>query len=301
MWLDTSIYIVLLALFFFVPPLYDGIERKIRARLHSRVGPPSIMQTWYDIRKLFNKELVATDTGMSSILVATIFVVVTLLVALILPLGYTCLFSSDPVGLVLFTVMLISSQLLWITLSLTPGNPFSTIGVYREAILGMVNEFFFAVGLVALMAYTRSLSFTRLKIAGITLTYILLVILLAIAAYVASGRIPFDIAEAEPELASGVLIEFSGPVLGLVLYSHFLKRAILYGLVIDLILLPLTGIFGWVVGAVLFFPLLLCLWMIYAVLSIVLSRSRIDVAPRTMFAVYLVLSIIILVAWILGV
>lgn len=294
-------YLALLALFLFIPPLYDGIERKIRARLHSRVGPPSIMQTWYDIRKLFHKELVATDTGARSIMVAAIFVAVTLFLALILPLGYTVLFSSDPVGLVLFTIMLIASQLLWITLSLTPGNPYSTIGVYREAVLGMVNEFFFALGLVGIMAYTRSLSFTRLRVASITLTYVLLIILLAIAAYVASGRIPFDIAEAEPELASGVLIEFSGPVLGLMLYTHFLKRAILYGLVIDLILLPFTGIFGWVVGAILFFPLLLCLWMIYAVLSIVLARSRIDMAPRTMFAIYLVFSMIILASWILGV
>lgn len=294
-------YLALLALFLFIPPLYDGIERKIRARLHSRVGPPSIMQTWYDIRKLFHKELVATDTGANSIMVAAIFVAVTLFLALILPLGYTVLFSSDPVGLVLFTIMLIASQLLWITLSLTPGNPYSTIGVYREVVLGMVNEFFFALGLVGIMAYTRSLSFTRLRVASITLTYVLLIILLAIAAYVASGRIPFDIAEAEPELASGVLIEFSGPVLGLMLYTHFLKRAILYGLVIDLILLPFTGIFGWVVGAILFFPLLLCLWMIYAVLSIVLARSRIDMAPRTMFAIYLVFSMIILASWILGV
>lgn len=294
-------YLALLALFLFIPPLYDGIERKIRARLHSRVGPPSIMQTWYDIRKLFHKELVATDTGANSIMVAAIFVAVTLFLALILPLGYTVLFSSDPAGLVLFTIMLIASQLLWITLSLTPGNPYSTIGVYREAVLGMVNEFFFALGLVGIMAYTRSLSFTRLRVASITLTYVLLIILLAIAAYVASGRIPFDIAEAEPELASGVLIEFSGPVLGLMLYTHFLKRAILYGLVIDLILLPFTGIFGWVVGAILFFPLLLCLWMIYAVLSIVLARSRIDMAPRTMFAIYLVFSMIILASWILGV
>ena len=294
-------YLALLALFLFIPPLYDGIERKIRARLHSRVGPPSIMQTWYDIRKLFHKELVATDTGANSIMVAAIFVAVTLFLALILPLGYTVLFSSDPVGLVLFTIMLIASQLLWITLSLTPGNPYSTIGVYREVVLGMVNEFFFALGLVGIMAYTRSLSFTRLRVASITLTYVLLIILLAIAAYVASGRIPFDIAEAEPELASGVLIEFSGPVLGLMLYTHFLKRAILYGLVIDLILLPFTGIFGWVVGAILFFPLLLCLWMIYAVLSIVLARSRIDMAPRTMFAIYLVFSMIILASWILRV
>lgn len=300
MLLGISIYIILFAVFLFIPPLLDGVERKIRAKLHSRVGPPTILQTWYDIRKLLVKELVTTDTGLNLVFVVFIMLTASILTILLMPFGSIGLFSREHTSLVLYIILLITSQLLWITLSLAPGNPFSTIGVYREALLGMVNEFFFTLSSLCLVVYIGGMSFNDLARTSYTVTYILFILLLAIASYVSSGRIPFDLAEAEPELASGILVEFSGPLLGAVLYTSFLKRAILCGFIADLILLPLAKLIGGIVSAILFYLLLFIIWLIYAVVSIVLARTRIDIAPRTIFTIYFLLFLIVIVSWLIG-
>ncbi|MEM4844591.1 MAG: NADH-quinone oxidoreductase subunit H, partial [Ignisphaera sp.] len=55
---ETALAIVTsMLLYIFLPPLLDGIERKIRAKIQTRYGPPTILQTWYDIIKLSSKEL----------------------------------------------------------------------------------------------------------------------------------------------------------------------------------------------------------------------------------------------------
>lgn len=301
MWLVISLYIVFLLIFLLIPPLYDGIERKIRAKLHSRVGPPTLLQTWYDILKLFKKELVITDTGLASMLLSSLLIATVVITATTLPLGFNTPITSSGASLVLFTILLIGCQLLWVSLTLTPGNPYATIGVFREALIGMINEFFLVVGLVSLMFYIGSPSFDAMIWVRPSLTYLLIFVLLAVSAYIGSGRIPYDIAEAEPELASGVLIEFSGPLLGITLYSHYLKRAILYGLLADMIVLPITRIIGILVSALIYPIIVLAIWIVFAVISVMLGRTRVDIAPRSMLKIYIPLLIAMLITWFIGV
>ncbi|MCD6195450.1 MAG: NADH-quinone oxidoreductase subunit H [Staphylothermus sp.] len=301
MWLDISLTIIVFLVMLILPPLLDGIERKIRAKIHSRVGPPSIMQTWYDIRKLFAKELVVTDTGYTMIFIAILLFTATVLTLFMLPTGYLTIFSRDSISLLFFSILILMLQLIWIILSVAPSNPFSTIGVYREALLGMVNELFFTLGLFTLMVYINGLSFTHLTSINYSITYVLIIILLASCVYVSSGRIPFDIAEAEPELASGILIEFSGPLLGVVLYSNLVKKAMLYGLVANLIIIPVIGNLNVFLKVLLFFISLSIIWIIYGVISILFARSRIDLAPKTLFLFYLLMMIIIIITWLLRV
>ncbi len=301
MWLDISLTIIVFLVMLILPPLLDGIERKIRAKIHSRVGPPSIMQTWHDIRKLFAKELVVTDTGYTMIFIAILLFTTTVLTLFMLPTGYLTIFSRDNISLLFFSILILMLQLIWIILSVAPGNPFSTIGVYREALLGMVNELFFTLGLFTLMVYINGISFTHLTNINYSITYVLIIILLASCTYVSSGRIPFDIAEAEPELASGILIEFSGPLLGVVLYSNLVKRAMLYGLVANLIIIPVIGNLNVFLKVLLFFILLSIIWIMYGVISILFARSRIDLAPKSLFLFYLLMMIIIIITWLLRV
>ncbi len=301
MWLDISLTIIVLLVMLILPPILDGVERKIRAKIHSRVGPPSIMQTWYDIRKLFAKELVVTDTGYTMIFIAILLFTITILTLFMLPTGYLTIFSRDGISLLFFSILVLTLQLVWILLSVAPGNPFSTIGVYREALLGMVNELFFMLGLFTLIIYINGLSFTYLTSINYSITYVLIIILLASCVYVSSGRIPFDIAEAEPELASGILIEFSGPLLGIILYSNLVKRAVLYGLVANLIILPVLGGLNVFLKVLLFFVSLFIIWIIYSIISILFARSRIDLAPRTLFFFYLLVMVIIVITWLLQV
>ncbi len=53
----TSIILAICYLFLapFIGGLLEGIDRKISARMQRRVGPP-VLQPFYDVIKLFNKE-----------------------------------------------------------------------------------------------------------------------------------------------------------------------------------------------------------------------------------------------------
>ena len=292
--------IVLFVCLTLLAPLLDGIERKIRAKLHSRIGPPSILQTWYDILKLFSKELVLPEGGLLVPLLVGLLYTLALVTLSIIPYGVPNPFTLGLPDILLILVLVIALQLLWTVSSLASGNPYATIGVFREAGLGLVNEFFLALSLIALALITGSSSFTGLVGFRLTLSYILLLVVLGIACYVASGRIPFDIGEAEPELASGVLVEFSGPVLGLALYAHYLKRLILYAILADLIVLPFANVLG-LASIGVFLLVLVVLWIVFAVVSVVLGRSRIDLAPRGLLKIYTPLTIAYSVLGYLGV
>lgn len=280
------IIVVLLA------PVLDGIERKIKAKMHSRVGPPTILQSWYDILKLFSKELVLPEGGYLVLILVGLLYTLVLTTLILMPYGFPNPLTLGLPDIILLLVLIITLQLLWSTSSLVSGNPYATVGVFREVGLGLVNEFFLALGLIAIALVTGSLGFIGLAHMNTPrLAYALILLSLAIACYVASGRIPYDIGEAEPELASGVLIEFSGPILGLVLYTHYLKRAVLYGLVANLIVLPLYPILGPVFSVIAFLATMIVLWIVFAIVSIVLARSRIDLAPRGLLKIYLPLAI----------
>lgn len=292
MLLQVSLIVISFIIIVLLAPVLDGIERKIKAKLHSRVGPPTILQSWYDILKLFSKELVLPEGGyLVPILVGLLYTLV-LVTLILMPYGFPNPLTLGLPDIILLLVLIIALQLLWSASSLVSGNPYATVGVFREVGLGLVNEFFLALGLIAVALVTGSLGFAGLAhMAPPRLAYALILLSLAIACYVASGRIPYDIGEAEPELASGVLIEFSGPILGLALYAHYLKRAILYGLVANLIVLPLYPILGPVFSVIAFLATMIVLWIVFAIISIVLARSRIDLAPRGLLKIYLPLAI----------
>ncbi len=53
-------------LFLLLAPLFDGVMRKITARVQSRQGPP-VIQPYYDLLKLLGKERMSSaGTGPSS-------------------------------------------------------------------------------------------------------------------------------------------------------------------------------------------------------------------------------------------
>jgi len=273
---------ILVALF--IPTLLDGVERKIRARIHSRIGPP-ILQTWYDVLKLFGKDFFVPANA-----VHTVMLLFMSLAIQILLIGYTCIAVVAPItpyDLVVIAVLAIISQAAFISIPLTIANPFSIIGASREIVLMLVNEGAF-LALVGLYAYyTGITAFSSIGGASPTLYTLLTIFALYIFSYVASSRIPFDIAEAEPEIASGLLIELSGPLLGVFLYTLHLKR-FFFKLFASLLLLALfikTGALLLASSIV----LTIVLWLVYAVIANILGRSRVDLASITLLKAYLVI------------
>ncbi|MEM1623745.1 MAG: NADH-quinone oxidoreductase subunit H [Sulfolobales archaeon] len=268
-------------------PVYDGLERKIRAAIHTRIGPP-ILQTWYDILKLFTKEIVVPVGGAWCTLVTALELLALIASSVILyhissyGLGHATLPES-----VAFIVLTSVVATLAIVRAVSQNNVFSVVGGFREFSLMLSAEPFLAVSFLFLASGAGSLASRSIATA-----------VLAVSSYVISGRVPYDIAEAEPELASGVNIELAGPLLGLATISSVLKKLVSATLT-ALALISFAGLSGLsslatVVAAT---PVV---WVVHTVVSTILGRSRVDLAVRFLYVLLFFLSSTLVLSFGLG-
>ncbi|MCY0868462.1 MAG: NADH-quinone oxidoreductase subunit H [Desulfurococcus sp.] len=264
-----------------LPVLYDGVERKIKARLQGRIGPP-VHQTLLDLRKLLSKETVEFPCRHLVLYATSTTIVLELAVTVLLNLVLAGLYVEVliPVAVALIAAIQAAS----VSASFLTPNPYSQIGGRREAALAAVNETALITGLV--LYYYELLNPSR----GHWLAVISILALVAIAAYVSSGRTPFDVSEAEVELASGVLVELSGRVLALQLYSIYLKRYIASMLPAAIVLLSLQapGAVRLLAG----YASTLAFWVLYSTTSVFSGRSRVDLTLRLLPKIYLPLILL---------
>ncbi|MEM1561145.1 MAG: NADH-quinone oxidoreductase subunit H [Ignisphaera sp.] len=273
-------------LYIFLPPLLDGIERKIRAKIQTRYGPPTILQTWYDIIKLSSKELRIPPTLHYSLFLFILSL--SLSITTLYLLSYI-LISFDIYTLTIIVVLIISTHSLLILVSTLSSNPFSIIGVFRGLTIDIVNEMGF---IASIPLYYLSIKTFDLSVKSFILL-LFSILFIFIVSYVGSKRLPYDLHEAEPELASGSIIEFSGPMLAIYLYLHLIDRytvialPITMGIGMGLAVTPFISLFFIHVIAAL-------VYIIFGAVAALLGRSRIDIAVKTLMLIYL----LIVIAWI---
>lgn len=203
--------------------IISWIDRKVTARVQWRVGPP-LLQPFYDIRKLLVKEIILPSNGSAWLFVLSpvIFVLSIVLVSNILIL--TCIdpsisFIGDLiVVLYLFTI----PALAVIVGAASSGNPLASIGASREIKLVLSYELPFILSLLIPVVKSKTLLLGQLIsiqqqsgsfAASLSGTLALIVAVICLQAKM--GLVPFDLSEAETELAGGSHIEYSGPLLAL--------------------------------------------------------------------------------------
>jgi len=280
------ILIPLIAFYAIIPLILDGLERKLKAALQSRIGPP-ITQTVYDVLKL----LLVKETKNQPTLPYVTLTLLSSMVMGLLALYYVTLYivQGDIINMFYALALLaVFTSTHTVTPLLVP-NPYSYIGGMREVMLAVVNE---AAFITSISLYTIILQKTLVeRVTWVSILIMLLVAIVAfISSYATSSRVPFDIAEAEPELASGVFIEFSGRILALNIYNLLLRRLAAKFLVLapTVILISGHGLISLILGLLLT-PLI---WALYATIAVVLGRSRVDIAPLTLAKIYITLLLI---------
>lgn len=273
------------------PPVMDGVERKIRAAVQSRVGPP-VMQTVYDIAKLLSKESVAFPSwwayaaaALSSVACAAAAMASLSLLAL----------DPGPGWLAAFLAFYLAAHSSMGLAPLVVPNPFSVVGGFRELWLSAVNEPAAAVA-AAVVVWAAPWRGGPLSKAAAAVA----LAALAASTYASTRRPPFDLGEAEPELASGVEIELSGPLLALSLYSLLALRAASQMAFAALLSLSALGPGPLALASSLAsFPLV---WAAYALAGALLGRYRIDLAARDLAKAYAALAVAsVALAWLGGV
>ena len=194
------------------------IVRKVSALVQWRVGPP-FYQPLVDIIKLAGKEILIPIQAQQTLFVmaplvglASVILLSTLLWRIIIAPGEV--FVGDVIVAIYLMVM---PSLALILGSSASASPHAAVGAGREMKLVMGYELPIVLAFIVVIIKTGG-QLGLASIAQHTTIYSIsgflafLVSLFAVQAKL--GFVPFDIAEAESELASGVLMEYSGALLG---------------------------------------------------------------------------------------
>jgi len=201
------------------------VVRKVSALVQWRVGPP-LYQPFVDVVKLMGKEiLIPAEAQRTVFMMAPIvsLAAVGLLATMLwrITIAPKALFVGD---IVVAIYLMILPSLGLILGSSASGSPHASVGTGREMKLVISYELPLVLAFVVVVIKTAGLvgpgqqlslaAIAQYKpVLSISGMLAFLVALLCIQAKL--GFVPFDIAEAETELASGVLMEYSGALLGI--------------------------------------------------------------------------------------
>ncbi|EHG6164459.1 respiratory chain complex I subunit 1 family protein [Escherichia fergusonii] len=220
-------------------PLFTGISRQIRARMHSRRGP-GIWQDYRDINKLLKRQEVApSSSGLMFRLMPWVLLSSMMVVAMTLPL----FLRESPFaggGDMITLIYLLALYRFFFALSgLDTGSPFAGVGASRELALGILVEpiLILALLVLALIAGSTHIAVISHTLAGgwiSPLATLLALLACVFACFIEMGKIPFDVAEAEQELQEGPLTDYSGAGLALVKWGLGLKQVVMAALVVSL-------------------------------------------------------------------
>ena len=272
-----------------VAPVFSGFSRVLRAKIHTRKGPP-LMQNYRDIVKLMKRqEVVSKQAGWVFRVAPFVSMSAMLLAALIVPM----LAAASPLGavgdLILVVYLFAIPRILFSLAGLDSGSTFGGIGARRELLLAALIEpvLILVVFILALLVGSTNLGTISLSVASgmmpLSLAFWLGMAAFAFATFVEMGKLPFDLAEAEQELQEGPLSEYSGRSLALVKWGLYLKQIVLVALFIGLFfpygsMINLSAI-GVVFSLIVFLMKAAVFYFIVALLENAMARMRFMKAP----------------------
>lgn len=272
------------------------VDRKITARLQFRVGPPWY-QNFADFVKLTGKEVLIPEKANTFMFIASpLLGLIATAVAgtmLILTFKTNSGFNGDAI-LVLYLLTIPSLAI--ILGGSTSGNVLASVGISREMKLLLGYELPFVCGLIISAIKSGSTSLTEIikfqQQNGLTLGSLSGLIGFIIGIFALQGKlgfVPFDLAEAEGEIAGGAIIEYSGVLLGL---FKLTKAILLIAGPLFLITLYMGGInissASGIITGILKYILVLVLFILIKNTN---PRLRIDQAMRLFWGYFTLLGI----------
>lgn len=233
-----------------LPPLLLGVIAKTKALFAGRVGPP-VVQPYHDLIKLFQKGAVYSTTTTWVFRAGPVVGLMTAAIAaLLVPLvDHSAPIPSFTGDLILLAYLLGLGRFFTAAAALDTGSAFEGMGAAREVSFSCLAEPAFFFGLVALAKLSGSLDLASMlgsslashwPTAGASLALVLLswfIVLLA-----ENSRIPFDDPNTHLELTmihEVMVLDHSGPALGMILYGAALKLFVFAALIVRLAF-PLT-------------------------------------------------------------
>ncbi|MDD5456315.1 MAG: NADH-quinone oxidoreductase subunit H [Candidatus Margulisbacteria bacterium] len=204
--------------------IVTGVDRKITARMQRRYGPP-IMQPFYDVYKLFQKEnMVVRRSQNVYIFFYLLFIVFT----------GALFFTGEDFLLVIFSLTL--AAIFFILAGYKGSSPYSYIGAERELLQLMSYEPMVILTAVGMYMVTKTFYIANIIAFPEPLIIYLPGIFVGFA-YVLTIKLrksPFDLSTSHhghQEIVKGITTEFSGSALGLIEIAHWYEVAFLIGFI----------------------------------------------------------------------
>ena len=204
--------------------LLNGLDRKISARMQGRIGP-SILQPFYDVRKLFSKQFIIVNPAQTF-----------LILSYVLTLVFTgCMFFAGSDLLLCFFVLSTGATFLMFAACVTD-SPYSNLGASRELVQIMSYEPAVLLTCVGFYLATGSFNVSDIiqsKLSAIFMTpgfFAAFVFILTIK----MRKSPFDLSTSHhphQEMVKGVTTEMGADNLALFQLSEWYETVFLMGVV----------------------------------------------------------------------
>ncbi len=192
------------------------IVRKVSALVQWRVGPP-LFQPFYDVIKLMGKEVLVPQDGQRSVFIAAPLVGMAAVLLLSTMLWRITIDQTAFVGDIIVAIyLMVLPSLALIFGSSASASPHAQVGTAREMKLVMGYELPLVLAFIVVVIKTGgqlSLAAIAEQTTALSISGMLAFLVSIMCVQAKLGFVPFDIAEAETELGSGVLMEYSGALL----------------------------------------------------------------------------------------
>jgi len=252
-WLTILIHVLLLTV---MPPLLLGIINKTKAWFAGRNGPP-VLQLYYDLARLMRKGMVISQTTTWMFQIGPIITLAAILLAgTLVPLAGFNAPINFPGDLVLFAYLFALGRFFTTSAALDTGSSFEGMGAAREVTFACLSEPALFLGFLVLIKLSGQWSLTPMLHKPMTMAATALsslpiasLVLVAAGLFVVllaeNSRIPVDDPNTHLELTmihEVMVLDHSGPLLGVILYGAAVKLFVLSAVLLHLIVPFQTGI-----------------------------------------------------------
>jgi formate hydrogenlyase subunit 4 len=221
-------------------PLAQGIIKKVKCLLQGRVGSP-VLQPYYDLARLFKKDMVIARTTSWIFHAAPYVVFASVLAASMLVPVFSArgaVFGMGDVIAVIYTLAL--GRFFLALAGLDAGTAFGGEGSSREMTVAILVEPSMVLAIFTAAVASGSTSLSAIAKSGSVFyspAHVLALAAFFVAVIAETGRIPVDNPDTHLELTmihEGMLLEYSGKYLALMEWAHYMKQMLLFTLAADL-------------------------------------------------------------------
>ncbi len=219
------------------------IVRKVSALVQWRVGPP-FFQPFYDVVKLMGKEVLIPEEAQQTVFKAAPVVGLAGVLLLSTMLWMSIVREAFVGDIIVAIYLMVLPSLALILGSSASASPHAALGTSREMKLVMGYELSLVLAFIVVIIKSGgqlSLAAIAQQTPVFSISGLLAFLAALLCVQAKLGFVPFDIAEAETEVASGVLMEYSGALLAV---WKVMQAMMLVALPLFLVMVFLGGFTG---------------------------------------------------------